>query len=48
MQVLPFRCHRALSRRLTVRSNAFAFGYSLAAKTVYQIPQLFERSKTDS
>lgn len=35
-------------RRLTVRSHAFAFGYSLATITVYQIPPRIERPPDDN
>lgn len=48
MQVLPSRCHRTLARRLTVRSRASAFGYSLATITVYQILPSVERPPSDN
>ena len=48
MQVLPSRCHRTLARRLTVRSRASAFGYSLATMTVYQTLRRIERQENDN
>ena len=48
MQVLPFLWNRMPAHRLTVRSHAFAFGYSLAVMIVYQILSSFERRLSDN
>lgn len=48
MQVLPSRCNRMPSHRLTVCNHALAFGYSLATMIVYQKILSFERCRSDN